>query len=202
MTPMTAAAKLRAAWGVSIFAILLAYVAVVVPERREIEQVQQRARNLYDVANRNERIVAETPMVEAERRNVEGEIESLVGALGAAPISLTLATLERENRRFGVRVISVSPGVAVAPPARNRDAHDPLHVQDLALEVQGKFGDIVQVIGDLSRDEALIGVRSVALDVARGAEQGSPELQASLTASVYTLDPNWKEDADASRSLR
>ncbi|HEY9085240.1 MAG TPA: hypothetical protein VIN40_04790 [Candidatus Tyrphobacter sp.] len=196
-------ANVRIAWGLCIGAVLIAYCAVVIPERREIGRLQERARSLYDTANRNERILAHAGVAEAERRSIAEEIVRLAGVQGTSIQSHILATLDQEARRFHVRVIALNPGAPVTIPARTRDTHDPLHPQDLAIELEGKFGGLVQTLADLTRGEALIGVRSITLNVVDSGGEGSPDLRASVTARAYMLDADWKEgESDASRAAR
>lgn len=200
--PLTSATKLRAIWGVCILIVLVSYCAIVLPEHRAIERVQEQARDLYDLANRNERIAAQAPAIDAEFRRVSDEIARLAGASGSSTTARVIGALDDERRRFGVRVMSINPDAGTTSE-QTQGARETLRAQDVAIELRGKFVDVVRAVADLTRGETLVGVRSIALNVVASAAEGSPELRASVTASVYALDPNWKEgNADASRSLR
>lgn len=190
--------KLRMAWTFCVLGAVVVYGVVVLPVHREIEKAQGEARHLYDLANRNERIVAQEPAVGAALRRIRNEIVRFAGAPRDSTASELLDVLDHESRNAGVRVIGVNPSAAATPSPRAA-----LDSEDLVIDLQGKFSSIVAFVADLTDAKPLLGIRSISLNVSQEAVHGSPDLRAAVTARLYHLDENWREhELDASRAVR
>jgi hypothetical protein len=186
---------LRVLWLAASAALVLLYVAVVVPERHTVSQMALQAQTLYEAADSDERIIAQEAKIDRARTTVASEIQS-VAAHPQGP-SAMLDALDADSRRFGVRIVALHPNIAPAPTAAK--VADPLSHTELTLGLEGGYAPILRFISDVSQTYPLLEIVGVTLENAPDQASGVT-LRATLDASVYELSENWKELIDGAAS--
>lgn len=180
---MTPAARLRLAWVSCIGVAVIAYVAGVMPERDRVIHAEERARALYDVANRDERILAAEASVRRRLHSVQTE----VAAIGGSPASASgiVQAIDAVRARSGVRILAVTPG---SKPAATAHGRNELQAREIRIALEGTYADVVAFLNRLSYTNLLVGVESLTLSSVRGRSAPHPTLHAEIDASVYRFD--------------
>ena len=189
----------RILWSVSALILLGVGVGLIWwPDSRELTQLRARAQEMYEEANQNEEEERHAADVLAARSRVLDDVRTLSGqGSGATATARALQLLADESKKYHVAVRSVIPAAASAsPPTAGALQGDPVTVA-----VHGKFRDIIAMLSDLPRHDALIETDGIAMS-ARTERSTSPILDATVNATLYRLNiPVPAEDARDSSHL-
>ncbi|HTU82237.1 MAG TPA: hypothetical protein VMF61_08915 [Candidatus Acidoferrales bacterium] len=169
---LTAAEALRLAWLAWGALALAAFVTVVQPAQGRLRALASQSHDLYDLANRNDRLRAAAGDLARAQRDVARDLRALAeqNTQGRA----TLAALRVLQR------ISVSQRVAVAELTHKAAAGT--HGPDVGtVGLQGRYRDVVAAIAALSQGDALVEVDSA--DLRR--EQAGDDIAATVAVTIY-----------------
>lgn len=177
---------MRLAWWISVVLSIGAYVAVIMPAHRAIAGLELEARSLYDSANRDERLVERGPMI----GNAERRVQRMIARLGGSgDTDALLEMLDRESAECHIRVSGVTPN-SVGLDARKASS---LRSAPLTIELEGRFSEILALLGRLGDAAPLVGIDSIALTPVRAMTHGSPTLHVTLTVQLYVLAADWQK---------
>ena len=170
-------AHLRLAWLALLVLAILAYLAVIAPSEARLRTIAFRARELHDLANRNERLRGRAgDVIQAELR-VRRDLDRLVAENTAARATLAaLRLLRRVCERHHVVVAGLSPA------ASGDAAHD--GKQDVGITLHGRYRDVVGTVTDLSRGDVLVGISGALFNSGRE-DALAQRIDATLQATIY-----------------
>jgi hypothetical protein len=176
-----AAAQVRVAWMLVALAAVIGYAAVVAPGERRLGAVLSHARELYELSNRNERLLRDIGSVQQARDRVQRDLARLAGqrAAGKAGLSI-LRLLQGEAAHNHVILASVAPGDSGS--AAGNDTRE----ENVAILLHGRYRDVVTSIADISRHDVLVEIRDV--ELARSGGAGAmvfPTIDATIHARLY-----------------
>jgi Tfp pilus assembly protein PilO len=195
---MKAIDRVRLTWGGAIVTALLAYGAIVFPERQAVARAEMQAGFLYDTANRNERLIAEEPSLEQARHRAVDDISLLLSFEGAMPVAI--GALNHLSTQSGVQVVGLRPGPSLTPNTTLPSGV--LTEHDLDIELEGNFLKIATFLSALSNAQPLFGIHSITLQNSENSVATSPTLHATIATALYSLDPHWRESAAHASSAR
>jgi Tfp pilus assembly protein PilO len=179
--PAGAAAQVRMAWMLLALLAVIGYAAIVEPAERRLSAVLSHARELYELSNRNDRLLRNIGSIQQARDRVRRDLTQLAGqrATGKAGLSI-LRLLQSESVRNHVVIAGVAPG-----DSANLAGQD-THGDTVAISLHGRYRDVVTSIADLSRHDALVEIRDVALVRSGGASAAPfPSVDATIHATLY-----------------
>jgi Tfp pilus assembly protein PilO len=172
-------ADIRLGWYAVALLLLGAYAAIVAPAERRLNDVASHSRNLYELTQRNERYIRNLASLQSARQRVERDIARVGrGPKVAAPAVAVIATLEREGRDNHVAISGITSEQA---PSAGRNATG----ESVRIVLEGRYRDVLAVVADLPRHDALIELRSLSLAKADGIASLLPPVDASVLAVIY-----------------
>lgn len=147
-------AAIRVAWLLVLACTAGAYAGIVSPAEARLHAALFRARELYDLTERTNRLRGEAGKLSQARARVESDIAKFPRA--SAPAALALASLHllaRESRRRGIAIAGMVPG---------SDASSS-HAANVTIDVRGRYDAALQTIADLSSSDVPLEVVAVRL---------------------------------------
>lgn len=180
MTPQAPGRRndVRWAWLLAGTVALIGYALVVAPYERRLQAVEFHAHELYDLANRNERMYRERQTLLAAQTRVESDLKRLAGTNSSGKATLsTLELLRREAAWHHALVTGVTP-------ADSNDAVDS-GAQAIDIKLHGAYRDILRIVADLSRHDLLIEVGDAELAAAPSDLGSAPDVDATVHATVF-----------------
>ncbi|MEO6835925.1 MAG: hypothetical protein ABI231_08475 [Candidatus Tumulicola sp.] len=171
-------ADVRIGWLLVAALALGGYGAIVAPGERRARAMDDRARDLYQLANRNDRLLKNAAGLDAARHRVARDVAQLSAASGAARTMLaTLRLLRTEGSRFRVVISGLSPGERSGAPAGEG-------YEDVTIALRGAYRNVLGTIADLSRHDVLVEVHDVAL-AQTSSGLGANSVAATIHATLY-----------------
>jgi hypothetical protein len=158
-------------------AAVLGYCAIVAPGEARLRAIAFHTHELYELANRNARIREHAGDIAAARARVVRDLQAIAAegdAAGATLVALKL--LEREGAMHRVAIAGFAPA---AFGDGGRDGR-----QDVNVAVSGSYQNVIGLIGNLSRGDALMEVAGVKLDAA-GLSGATGEVDATIHATIF-----------------
>jgi Tfp pilus assembly protein PilO len=171
-----AKSALRTAWLGIAAAGLAGYLGIVAPAERNVRALLRQGDDLYQLANRNERMLVQEKALGELQERVRRDVRELAAENTPARAALALIELlEREGAQRNVSVGGFSPEEAAAA---GDDA------QRIALSVHGRYEDVVPFVGDLTRQRPLVEVEGVELS-RRSEDAGGSEVDGRVRVVLY-----------------
>jgi hypothetical protein len=182
----------RVAWVCVGVLAIGGYCFVLAPAEGRVQYRQARAHDLYELAYRNERMLARAAGLSAARDRVALDVAELSNARGDARTTLgVLQLLQKACTRGHVTINGVAPDGPVASGAAGFGS--------ITIGMRGSYRSVLGVIADLSAHRTLIEVSSATLAPASGSDLR--EIDATVRANVYSkLEALVKESPDAKSS--
>jgi Tfp pilus assembly protein PilO len=154
-------------------AAVAGYAGIVAPAQARLRQVAFQAHELYDLANRNERMLANYRALEAARARVRRDLRMLAGESGEDKATLSsLRLLQREAKTYRTSVLGLEPETSATKIAGE---------SSLRITLLGSYRDVLALVADVTRHDALVEIESVRLEAAREAKG----VTASVTATLF-----------------
>jgi len=155
------------------------------PSAQDIAQMQAQAKNLYDGANANERVLRQAARMRAARARVAADVRALAGS--ETPNAATVRAirlLDRRAKAFGLEIRAVVPALPPSPaPAASAQAGSLLGFP-VEIDLRGTFRAVLAFTADIPRHDVLVEVRNLDL-AAAGDRARKPVLDARLAVTVY-----------------
>ncbi len=170
-------ADVRIAWTIVLALAVGGYLTLLVPAARRVRTTESRARDLYHLANRNERVASDAGQLRAASWRVARDVAELAAQRNEAATTLAaLRVLRIETDRFHVILAGFGPADRVAASSSES--------QDVRISLHGSYRAVLSAIADLSKRNVLLEVREVSLSRAAG-PFGLPEVDATIRATLY-----------------
>jgi UDP-N-acetyl-D-mannosaminuronate dehydrogenase len=150
---------------------------------RNVRGAAFHAHELYELAQRNDAMLAQSSVLEAARARVERDVKLLEKQSAIAKADLVaLQVLQNESQQHHVIFSALSPGDAVRSGAQSG-------VTNVGISFRGAYRDVMCVIDDLARHDALIDIHNAQIQAVpvRG---NHAQVAVTIDASIY-------HDADA-----
>ncbi len=145
---------MKVAW-VAVLAVAVAgYTGVVAPSERTVRSLERESQDLYELANRNEAVLAQRAKLVKLRDRVRSDLDEL-GA-EKTPSRAALALIQLLDREAEKRNVSVA---TFAPDEANSHAE----AQRISLTLHGSYENVLPLVSDLSRYRPLVEVESAEL---------------------------------------
>lgn len=176
MTNATQSAAGTWAWICVVALALGGYFGGIAPAEKRLRTVSADAHDLYDLANRNERLLRAATGLSDARARVALDVARLAAVHGSGSATLrTLELLRREGSHAHVTIVSITPD---APNA----AAETTGSEALTIGVHGAYRNVLAAIADVSRHEVLLDISDAVLAAAAA---GPGEVDATLHATLY-----------------
>ncbi|HVA28116.1 MAG TPA: hypothetical protein VNF68_08045 [Candidatus Baltobacteraceae bacterium] len=160
------------------------------PASTQIAAVRESAQELYDEANADEADVRRAATLRSARARIAADVGALAGQTSSgAATAAALRLLSAQSKQFGVELRSVTPQ-EVQPTMHAptpRLARDTLIPMDIAVGLRGNFRNVVKLLSDLPRHEALLALRDVSLQATGALHAGGPTLDVTVHAILYRI---------------
>lgn len=166
---------MKPAWLAVLALAVAGYAGVVAPSERAVRSLARESQDLYELANRNDAVLAQRASLLRLRDRVRRDL----GELGAekTPGKAALAFIELLERQGKKRDVSVGT-FAPDETAAGSDA------QHIALSVRGSYEDLLPFVSDLTRHRPLAEVESVELQRQSDTSDGS-EINGQVRVVLY-----------------
>lgn len=175
---VSAAAQVRIGWALVAALALVGYFGILIPGEQRLGAIEDRAHDLYRLANRNDVMLTRAAGLVAARERVQREVKKLSGRQDPAATTLALVHLVRNaESRNHVALAGLFP----EKPDDPRGAGD---LQALTIQLTGPYGNVLRAIADLSKHDPLVDVSDVALTPATD-DLGFPDVAATIHVTVY-----------------
>jgi len=161
------------------------YLSVFAPGESRVRATLAHARDLYDLARQNDRFRERAAGFAAARDRVRDEL-GLLSSTGD-PSHATLAAIALLKRVGERRHVSLTAFTPSGLTETRKGA------SDLTITIDGRYGDLVSAVADLSRGDVLLqlsGVRIAATTLQGGVD-------ATIQATMY--DPSTLDDSEVRR---
>lgn len=156
---------------------VMGYAAIVAPSEREVHATAIESSNVYELAERNERMLQRGSAIAAAATRVRRDLSELRGKAGAGKPALELLSfLDAESRRQHVSFGGIVPSERDAPASG---------MQRVSLTLEGAYDDVLQVVSDLTTQRAIVGVESVQLSRASHVEGEESAIDASVSTTLF-----------------
>lgn len=161
-----------AGWIALCAAAIALYAGALGPCEASIRAALTHAHDLYDLARRNDRILARAAEFTETRERVRQELRALSGASDSALATLAaIRLLKRIAERHQVALTGFSP----SGPAGN------FGTPEVGITLAGRYADLVPAIAELSRGDVLLALSGVRFSL--GAGHGG--LEATIRGTIY-----------------
>lgn len=176
----------RAGWFAVAVLVFGGYLTLVAPAERRVRTVAFQAHELYELANRNERLLKNAAGLQAADQRVARDLADLTARKDETTIAVaTLGLLRAAEKRHRVFVVSLAPAERSITLERGSE--------NVTLVLRGAYRDVLEAIAELSRGDVLLEIDDVALTQAFG-NAGSPLVDATIGATIYDrIEPLMKE---------
>jgi hypothetical protein len=152
-------------------------LGVVAPAERRVKAATAHAHELYELANRNDKMLRSAASLAAASRRVAHDVSYLTGNGGEGATTLAaLGLLRGDARRFHLILESLTP---------DRSALSDFESPEATIAVRGTYRDVLGAIADLSKHDVLLEVRAVGLAQTSDYLQ-TDEIDATIGASIYS----------------
>ena len=188
---MNEAVVARVVWWLAGFVFVGIGIGLVWwPASAHIAAVRENAKELYDEANANQADVRRAATLRSARARIAADVGALTGQRSSgAATAAALHVLSARAKHFGVELRSVAPqevpGAMLGPAAR--PAPDGLIPIDMTVGLRGIFRNVVALLADLPRHQALLAVRDVSLQATDALHAGVPTLDVTVHATLYRV---------------
>jgi hypothetical protein len=168
----------RIGWMLAVVLAIGGYEAVVAPAAARVRSIVAHAHDMYEIANRTDRLLRDANGVTAARSRVERDVARLAARGESAMTMLaTIRLLQEEARRHRVVIAGLSPGERDAATNRKGSA-------DVTIAMRGTYRNVLEAVADLSKGDVLIDIRDVAL--AQDSNDADPrDVDAIVRATLY-----------------
>lgn len=182
MRPFGGTNDVRIGWILAIVLAVGGYAGIVAPAQRGVRAITVRARDLYELADHNERLLTNAAGLSAARRRVARDVAEL--SLESTSVTTAIATvrlLRSEERREGIVVSALSPNerTDTATPETGEDGSE-----DVTIAMRGPYRNVLGAIADLSKNAVLLEVRDAAL-VQAANDATARDVDATVRATLY-----------------
>lgn len=173
------------------------YALGIAPQEHRLRATLARAQALYDKGNANHRILVHAAEIRHARDRVRADIRRRSAHAGASStLEAALRSVDREAATHGVEIRSLTPGPT------SHEGGDVIG-EAVTLDVVGHFANIMTMLANLSRRDALIEVGQVRIEALSRTPSPRPLLLATISASIDRIDPRYvEEDSDATSIAR
>jgi len=154
----------KLAW-IAVFAVVVAgYAGIVAPSERIVRSLERESQDLYELANRNDAVLAQRASLVKLRDRVRRDLTELGAEKTPARAALALIQLlDREAERRGVSVGTFAPD----------ESNSHADAQHISLTLHGSYESILSLVSDLSRYRPLVEVESAELQRQSDGSDGS-----------------------------
>lgn len=160
-------------------AAVTGYAGIVAPVQARLREVAFHAHELYDLANRNERMLVNHRALEAARARVRRDLRMLAGESGEGKATLSaLRLLQREARTHRASVLGFEPETSATAITGE---------SNLRITLRGSYRDVLALIADVTRHDALLEIVSVRLEAARDAKGVTAKVATTLYNGTAAL---------------
>lgn len=166
---------MKLAWATVFAVVVMGYAGVVSPSERTVRSLERESQDLYDLANRNEEVLAQRASLVQLRDRVRRDLKEL-GA-EKTPARAALALIELLDREAEKRNVSVG---AFAPEESSSHAD----AQHISLTLHGAYENVLPLVSDLSRFRPLVEVESAELQRQSDGSDGS-EIDGQVHVVLY-----------------
>ncbi len=180
----------RLAWLIVGALGIAGYALIVAPGERHLAATEFHAHELYELANRNERMLQDRDRLVAARNRVERDIRTLTGRDNEGRISLAaLRLLDAETQAHHVIVSGFAPETSDSP--------DSGRIEDESIELRGAYRDVIAAVADLSRHDVLLEVDEAKIVGGSAKFAGNATVDATVQARLYySIGAAMKEKGD------
>jgi Tfp pilus assembly protein PilO len=176
---------LKIGWLAILVVLVAGYAGVVAPSERTVRSSARESEDLYDLANRNEAVLAQRTSLVRLRERVRRDLDELGAERTPAKAALALIELlDREGKKRNVSVGTFAPEEA--------DTH--ADAQRVSLTVHGSYEDVLPFLSDLTRQRPLVELESAQLLREADAGDGS-EIDGELRVVLYHTSAALSEDS-------
>ena len=166
---------MKIAWLAVLAIVVAGYAGVVAPSERTVRTLARESQDLYDLANRNEAVLAQRASLVRLRDRVRRDLDELGSEKTSAKAALALIELlDREGTKRNVSVGTFAPD--------ETDVHG--DAQRVSLTLHGSYEDVLPFLSDLTRHRPLVEVESAELQRQSGGSEGS-EIDGQLHVVLY-----------------
>ncbi|HXP92441.1 MAG TPA: GspMb/PilO family protein [Candidatus Binatia bacterium] len=172
----------------------MGYFAVVGPSEARLTELDAQSDALLARVLADEQTVKDVDRLNRIQREISGELDGVnLGTDRAGVIAEFLRDVESLAASRRVRLLSVqnqlAAGGAGARPASSVSApSDPFESTSVDVVLQGRYGDVLQTIADLSHSRVLMKIQQSSIDRAKGQQdERSPVLSVQLKLTVFYL---------------
>ncbi|HZY98275.1 MAG TPA: GspMb/PilO family protein [Candidatus Baltobacteraceae bacterium] len=166
---------MKGAWLAILAAAVAGYAGVVAPSEQTVRSLERESQDLYDLANRNEAVLAQRASLVTLHDRVRRDLDEL-GA-EKTPAKAALALIQLLDREAEKRNVSVG----IFAPEETGSHADP---QRVALTLHGSYKSVLPLVSDLSRYRPLVEVESAELQRPSDTSDGS-EIDAQVRVVLY-----------------
>lgn len=186
---VSTAAQVRIGWMLVAALALGGYFGVLIPGEQKVQAIEDRAHDLYRLANRNGVMLTRAAGFISARERIAREIKKLSGRQDPAATTLAIVHLVRNvESRNHVEFAGLFP----EKPDDPRAAAD---LQALTIQLTGRYGNVLRAIADLSKHDPLVDISDVSLTAATD-DLGFPDVAATIHVTVYQrIEALMKENA-------
>ena len=184
----------RIGWVLAAALAVGGILGVVAPAERRVRAAMAHAHELYELANRNDKMLRSAAGLAAASRRVAHDVSYLAGNRGEGATTLAaLELLRGDARRFHLSLESLTP---------DRSDVSDLESPEATIAVRGAYRDVLAAIADLSKHDVLLEVRAVGLAQNSDYLQ-TDEIDATIGASIYSsIDSAEREKKNAESDNR
>lgn len=151
------------------------YAAVVAPSERTVRALERESQDLYELANRNEAVLAQRTSLIRLRDRVRRDLDELGAEKTPAKAALAfIELLDRQGKSRDVFVGTFAPDET----APGEDA------QEIALTIRGSYEDVLAYVSDVTRHRPLVELESVELHRQSDGSDGT-QIDGQLRVVLY-----------------
>lgn len=166
---------MRIAWLVVVALAVAGYTGVVAPSERTVRSLTRESQDLYELANRNEAVLAQRASLVRLRDRVRRDLAELGAEKTPAKAALAfIELLDRQGKQRDVSVGTFAPDETTG----NEDA------QQISLTVRGSYEDLLPFLSDMTRHRPLVEVESAELQRQSDGSDGT-EIDGQVRVVLY-----------------
>lgn len=166
---------MKTLWLAVLALAVAGYTAVVAPSERTVRSLERESRDLYELANRNEAVLAQRASLVRLRDRVRRDLDEL-GA-EKTPAKAALAFIQLLDRQGKSREVSVGT-FAPDETAPGEDA------QQISLTIRGSYEDVLGFVSDVTRHRPLVELESAELQRQSDGSDGT-QIDGQLRVVLY-----------------